>query len=66
MILIMLVALIELTNLSDFGGGQRSSGVTRGQTLKMFKPMYLQNGNSDSYDTWHVSSGSPNCVEKSY
>ncbi|KAJ8050348.1 hypothetical protein HOLleu_03514 [Holothuria leucospilota] len=37
-----------------FGGGQRSFGVTRGQTLKTLFTQYLKKGNSDSFQTWYI------------
>ena len=37
-----------------FGGGQRSSGVTRGQTLKTLLTRYLKLGNLDQVHTWYV------------
>ena len=37
-----------------FGGGQRSSGVTRGQTLKTLLTQYLKLGNLDQVHTWYV------------
>ncbi|KAJ8043758.1 hypothetical protein HOLleu_11002 [Holothuria leucospilota] len=37
-----------------FGGGQRSSGVTRGQCLKTLLTRYLKKGNSDSFQTWYI------------
>ena len=37
-----------------FGGGQRSSGVTRGQTLKILLTRYLKLGSLDKFHTWYV------------
>ncbi|KAJ8017877.1 hypothetical protein HOLleu_44457 [Holothuria leucospilota] len=37
-----------------FGGGERSSGVTRGQTLKTLLTRYLKKGSSDSSQTWYI------------
>ncbi|KAJ8026857.1 hypothetical protein HOLleu_31812 [Holothuria leucospilota] len=37
-----------------FEGGQRSSGVTRGQTLKTPLTRYLKKGSSDSSLTWYI------------
>ena len=37
-----------------FGGGQRSSGVTRGQKLKTLLARYLKVGSLDRFDTWYV------------
>ena len=37
-----------------FGGGQRSSGVTGGQTLKTSLMQYLKLGNFDQVYTWYV------------
>ena len=36
-----------------FGGGQRSWGVTGGQTLKTLLTQYLELGNLDEVHTWH-------------
>ena len=36
----------------DFGGGQRSWGVTGGQTLKTLLTRYLELGNLDEVHTW--------------
>ena len=46
--------LIERKNPIVFGGGQRSSGVTRGQTLKTLLTRYLKLGNLDQVHTWYV------------
>ncbi|KAJ8019296.1 hypothetical protein HOLleu_42176 [Holothuria leucospilota] len=37
-----------------FGGGQRSFGVTRGQTLKTLFTRYLKLGSLDGFHTWGV------------
>ncbi|KAJ8024943.1 hypothetical protein HOLleu_07207 [Holothuria leucospilota] len=37
-----------------FGGGERSSGVTGGQTLKTSLTRYLKKGSSDSSQTWYI------------
>ena len=37
-----------------FGGGQRSSGVTGGQTLKILLTRYLKIGSVDELHTWYV------------
>ncbi|KAJ8032547.1 hypothetical protein HOLleu_26098 [Holothuria leucospilota] len=37
-----------------FGGGQRSSGVTGGQTLKTLLTRYLKKGSSDRSQTWYM------------
>ncbi|KAJ8018867.1 hypothetical protein HOLleu_00150 [Holothuria leucospilota] len=37
-----------------FGGGQRSFGVTRGQTLKTLFTRYLKVGSLDRFHTWYV------------
>ncbi|KAJ8043019.1 hypothetical protein HOLleu_09935 [Holothuria leucospilota] len=41
-------------NLIVFGGGQRSFGLTRGQTLKTLFTRYLKVGSLDSFYTWCV------------
>ncbi|KAJ8026936.1 hypothetical protein HOLleu_31909 [Holothuria leucospilota] len=41
-------------NPITFGGGERSSGVTGGQTLKTSLTRYLKKGNSDSSQTWYI------------
>ena len=37
-----------------FGGGQRSSGVTGGQTLKILLKQYLKVGSLDEFHTLYV------------
>ncbi|KAJ8032667.1 hypothetical protein HOLleu_26255 [Holothuria leucospilota] len=37
-----------------FGGGQRSSGVTRGQTLKTLLTRYLKVGSLNKFHTLYV------------
>ncbi|KAJ8023107.1 hypothetical protein HOLleu_38191 [Holothuria leucospilota] len=37
-----------------FGGGQRSSGVTGGQTPKTLLTRYLKVGSLDKFHTWYV------------
>ncbi|KAJ8027939.1 hypothetical protein HOLleu_30038 [Holothuria leucospilota] len=37
-----------------FGGGQRSSGVTRGQTLKTLLTRYLEVGSLDKFHTLYL------------
>ncbi|KAJ8046241.1 hypothetical protein HOLleu_04856 [Holothuria leucospilota] len=45
---------IERKNPIVFGGGQRSFGVTRGQTLKTLFTRYLKVGSLDRFHTWCV------------
>ncbi|KAJ8027848.1 hypothetical protein HOLleu_29920 [Holothuria leucospilota] len=45
---------IERKNPIVFGGGQRSSGVTGGQTLKTLLTRYLKKGSSYSSQTWYI------------
>ncbi|KAJ8029028.1 hypothetical protein HOLleu_28312 [Holothuria leucospilota] len=44
----------ETMNPIIFGGGQRSSGVIRGQTLKTMLTPYLQVGSLDRFHTQYV------------
>ncbi|KAJ8050071.1 hypothetical protein HOLleu_03122 [Holothuria leucospilota] len=44
----------ERKNPIVFGGGQRSFGVTRGQTLKTLLTCYLQVGSLDKFHTLFV------------
>ncbi|KAJ8042324.1 hypothetical protein HOLleu_13347 [Holothuria leucospilota] len=44
----------EKMNAVAFVGGQRSSGVTGGQTLKTSLTRYLKKGNSDNSQTWYI------------
>ena len=41
-------------NTFIFGGGQRSSGVTRDQTLQALLAQYLKVGSLDIFDMWYV------------
>ncbi|KAJ8046023.1 hypothetical protein HOLleu_09175 [Holothuria leucospilota] len=41
-------------NTIAFGGGQTSSGVTRGQTPKTLLTRYLKVGSLDRLYTWYV------------
>ncbi|KAJ8047059.1 hypothetical protein HOLleu_05952 [Holothuria leucospilota] len=45
---------IERKNRIVFGRGQRSPGVTRGQTLKTLLTQYLVVGSLDEFDTLYV------------
>ncbi|KAJ8040731.1 hypothetical protein HOLleu_15117 [Holothuria leucospilota] len=48
---------IESKNPIVFGGsqrGQRSSGVSGGQTLKTLLTQYLKNKNCNSFQTWYI------------
>ena len=60
----MQVPHTEYKNPVVFGGGQRSFGVTRGQTLKTLCTQYLKKGNYDGHQTWH--SGTPYQVQEPY
>ena len=53
-ILSMLMCYGWKKNPIVFGGGQRSSGVTGGQTLKTLLTRYLKLGNLDQVHTWYV------------
>ncbi|KAJ8017857.1 hypothetical protein HOLleu_44478 [Holothuria leucospilota] len=46
--------LIERKNPIVFGGGQRSPGVTGGQTLKTLLTQYLEVGSLDEFHTLYV------------
>ncbi|KAJ8038309.1 hypothetical protein HOLleu_15694 [Holothuria leucospilota] len=41
-------------NPFTFGGGQRSPGVTGGQTLKTLLTQYLEVGSLDEFHTYYV------------
>ncbi|KAJ8031402.1 hypothetical protein HOLleu_24581 [Holothuria leucospilota] len=45
---------IERKNPIVFGGGQRSPGVTRGQSLKILLTQYLELGSLDEIHTLYV------------
>ncbi|KAJ8019236.1 hypothetical protein HOLleu_42303 [Holothuria leucospilota] len=45
---------IERKNPIVFGGGRRSSGVTRGQTLKTLLTRYLKVESLDEFHTFYV------------
>ncbi|KAJ8028989.1 hypothetical protein HOLleu_28264 [Holothuria leucospilota] len=45
---------IERKNRSVFDGGQRSSGVTRGHTLKTLLTQHLSVGSLDKFSTLYV------------
>ncbi|KAJ8022356.1 hypothetical protein HOLleu_37229 [Holothuria leucospilota] len=44
----------ERKNPIVFGGGQRSSGVTRGQNLKTLFTRYLKLESLDRFHAWYV------------